>query len=85
MTADAFDQPFDTVVSDLGEMIARLERRRHVVSARLDLALREGCWVAQILADPLYRPRVGKGDTTVEALIDLHLQTAGIDWRRVRR
>lgn len=83
MTAGASTQPLDAVLSDLGEVITRLDRRRHIVSARLDLALGNRCWVAQILADPLYRPLVGKGDTTVEALVDLHVQTTGIDWRKV--
>lgn len=85
MTAVASDQPLGVVLSDVGEVIARLDRRRHVVPARLDLALGDRCWVAQILADPLYRPLAGKGDTTVQALVDLHLQIAGIDWRKVRR
>jgi hypothetical protein len=85
MTTDTTGQPLDAVLAGLGDVIARLDRRRHVLSARLDLSLGDRCWVAQILADPLYRPLVGKGDTTIEALVDLHVQTASIDWRRVRR
>jgi hypothetical protein len=85
MTTDTAGQPLDAVLAGLGEVIARLDRRRHILSARLDLALGDRCWVAQILADPLYQPLVGKGDTTADALVDLHAQTTGIDWRRVRR
>jgi len=53
--------PLVTVLGELGEVIARLDRRRHTLSARLDIALGDRCWVAQILADPLYRPLVGTG------------------------
>lgn len=85
MSNDAAGASLDAVLVDLGEVIARLDRRGHVLSARLDLALGDHCWVAQILADPLYKPLVGKGDTTSEALIDLHTEAARIDWRKVRR
>ncbi len=85
MSNDAAGSQLDAALVYLGQVIARLDRRRHVLSARLDLALGDRCWVAQILADPLYKPLVGKGDTTLDALVDLHNEVARIDWRKVGR
>ena len=85
MATDCVNRSLEAVLAEFGEVIARLDRRRHILSARLDLALGDRCWVAQILADPLYQPLVGKGRTTAEALVDLHAQIEGINWRRVRR
>ena len=74
-----------TVLVEIGDVVARLDRRRHTIPARLELSVGEGCWVAQILADPLRRPLIGTGPTPPAALEDLHEQTSEIDWRNVSR
>lgn len=83
--ADPAPLRLHAVLTDLGDVIARLDRRGHTLPARLDVALGDRCWVAQILADPLYRPLTGSGDTPVNALEDLHAQAQTLNWRKVRR
>ena len=85
MTVTTPFTPLNAILLDLGEVIARLDRRRHTLPARLDVALGDRCWAAQILADPLYRPLTGRGQTLVEALEDLHADTQTLSWRKVRR
>lgn len=67
----------------LAEILDRLDTRPHVVPARVELSREDGEWFAQIIADPLYQPVVGRGKYIGWALGDLC--TNKIDWRRVRR
>lgn len=68
---------------ELAQIIERLDERSHVTPARLDLCREGGEWVAQIIADPLYEPIVGRGAQIAFALAQLLEHK--IDWRRVRR
>ncbi len=66
----------------LAEIIEQLDQRAHVMPARLDLSRHQGERVAQIIADPLYEPVVGRGPAIPSALAQLLEHK--IDWRRVR-
>ena len=66
-----------------GRLLERLDERAHLTPARLEISRVEGEWVAQVIADPLYQPVVGRGPFIEYALAQL--SECKIDWRRVRR
>jgi hypothetical protein len=55
----------------LARHIEKLDRRRHVTPARIELSRDGNRWVAQIMADPLTRPVVGTGLDPHDALCTL--------------
>lgn len=73
----------ESISDELASMLDRLDQRSHVCPARLELSRDGGEWVAQIIADPLHTPVVGRGPYVAFALAKLLGQK--IDWRRVRR
>lgn len=69
----------------IADAIERLDKRRHVVPARLELSRVDARWVAQIMADPIPTPVTGVGSSHEIALDDLVDELDALDWRRVRR
>ncbi len=75
--------PKSSLSDELAALIERLDQRPHVTPARLELSRLNGEWLAQIIADPLHKPIVGRGPYIAFALAQLLEHK--IDWRQVRR
>jgi hypothetical protein len=71
------------ISDDLAAILDRLDQGVHVTPSRVELSRDNGEWVAQIMADPLHEPIVGRGPYMDFALAKLLEHK--IDWRRVRR
>ena len=65
--------------------LERLDARRHVTPARLELSCDAGQWTAMIMADPLRRPLSASASTPDAALRFLAVHIVEYDWRRIRR
>lgn len=76
-----------TLLAPVAEALQRLDQRRHVSPARLELSHERstGVWVAQIIADPLRRPLVGTGEIPETAIGRLAGHIDALDWRKVKR
>lgn len=83
--ADVPDFGSSSLVRPIAEALVRLDQRRHVTPARMELSWVDREWVAQLIADPLRRAVVGAGTTPVLAIGRLVEAVENLDWRRVAR
>lgn len=74
-----------SLLSPVADALVRLDKRRHASAARLELSHEHGCWVAQIIADPLNVALAGTGEIPETAIGRLINAIDNLDWRRVRR
>lgn len=72
------------------DVLRRLDRRRHVVPARLEVSRHSGRhWLAQVMADPLLIPLAATGISPADAICSLAERVVEENWRgrfeRLRR
>lgn len=72
-------------IERIAAALERLDKRRHVTPARLEVSRNAGYWNALIMADPLPMPASASAHTPEAALERLADFTDRIDWRRVKR
>jgi hypothetical protein len=79
--------PSNSALTVISDAIDRLDRRRHVSPATLEVSRQagDGMWRAIIMADPLPLPPGGLGQTPERALAALADSIRALDWRTVKR